>query len=71
MSYNICVNGVYSAVNSGKVIQRITEYAKGLRLGPGIEPDTDLGPIIGEQYRRKIEAQIAEAKPWWYPYAKK
>jgi betaine-aldehyde dehydrogenase len=43
-------------------IERIAEYAKGLRLGPGIEPDTDMGPIIGERYRDKIEAQVAEAK---------
>src|SRR5215471_6690105 len=43
-------------------IERITEYAKGLRLGPGIEPDTDMGPIIGERYRDKIEVQVAEAK---------
>jgi acyl-CoA reductase-like NAD-dependent aldehyde dehydrogenase len=43
-------------------IERITQYARGLRLGPGIEPDTDLGPIIGERYRDKIEAQVTEAK---------
>ncbi len=43
-------------------IERITEYARGLRLGPGIEPDTDMGPIIGERYRAKIEAQVEEAK---------
>ncbi len=43
-------------------VERIVEYAKGLRLGPGIEPDTDIGPIIGERYRDKIEAQVAEAK---------
>ena len=43
-------------------IERITEYARSLRLGPGIEPETDLGPIIGERYRDKIEQQVAAAK---------
>src|SRR5258707_928833 len=43
-------------------IERIVAYARGLRLGPGIEPETDMGPIIGERYRAKIEAQIEEAK---------
>ena len=43
-------------------IERITEYARSLRLGPGIEPETDLGPIIGERYRDKIEQQVAQAK---------
>ncbi len=41
--------------------ERIVAYARGLRLGPGIEPETDMGPIIGERYRAKIEAQVAEA----------
>ena len=43
-------------------IERITEYAHGLRLGPGLDPDTDIGPIIGERYRNKIEEQVAEAR---------
>jgi acyl-CoA reductase-like NAD-dependent aldehyde dehydrogenase len=43
-------------------IERITDYAHGLRLGPGIEPDTDMGPIIGPQYRAKIETQVQDAK---------
>ncbi len=43
-------------------IERITEYARGLRLGPGIEPDTDMGPIIGARYREKIEMQVAAAQ---------
>jgi acyl-CoA reductase-like NAD-dependent aldehyde dehydrogenase len=42
--------------------ERIVAYARGLRLGPGIEPTTDLGPIIGESYRARIEAQVAEAQ---------
>src|SRR5581483_1513236 len=29
-------------------IERITEYARGLRVGSGMEPGTDVGPMIGE-----------------------
>lgn len=45
-----------------KFIERITEYARGLRLGSGLDPNTDMGPIIGESYRGKVEAQVAAAK---------
>lgn len=47
---------------ASEFIERIVAYARGLRLGPGIEPDTDLGPIIGARYRAKIEAQVEEAR---------
>ncbi len=43
-------------------IERISDFAKNLRLGPGIEPETDMGPIIGAQYRAKIETQVEAAK---------
>ncbi len=43
-------------------IDRITDYARSLRLGPGIEPDTDMGPLIGAQYRTKIETRVDAAK---------
>lgn len=52
---------VHEAIAPG-FIDRITGYAKSLRLGPGIDPDTDIGPLIGDRYRAKIEAQVAEAK---------
>jgi acyl-CoA reductase-like NAD-dependent aldehyde dehydrogenase len=42
-------------------IQRFVEFTKTLRLGPGIEPTTDIGPMAGDSYRKKVEGQIAEA----------
>ena len=33
-----------------------------LRLGPGMEPDTDVGPLIGERYRAKVETHVEEAR---------
>lgn len=42
-------------------IERITEYARRLRIGPGLERDTDVGPMIGASYRAKVEAHVADA----------
>ena len=43
-------------------IERITDYARSLHLGPGLNPDTDMGPLIGDRYRQKVEEQIAAAR---------
>lgn len=32
-----------------------------MRLGPGIEPTTDVGPMIGESYRARVEEHVADA----------
>lgn len=41
---------------------RLVEFVRTLRLGPGIEPTTDIGPLIGAKYRAKVEDQVAEAR---------
>lgn len=43
-------------------IERITEYARGLHLGSGLDPDTDMGPLIGNSYREKVEFQVEAAR---------
>lgn len=43
-------------------IDRITAYARGLRLGAGMEPETDMGPLIDDRFRVKVEAQVEEAR---------
>src|SRR5262249_19564019 len=43
-------------------IERLAEYARGLRLGSGLEPQTDVGPMIGATYRAKVEAHVADAQ---------
>ena len=42
--------------------ERLVEYVKTLRLGPGMEPTTDIGPLVGDRYRAKVEEQVSEAK---------
>lgn len=41
--------------------ERLVEFVKSLRLGHGMEPTTDIGPMIGESYRKKVEDHIQEA----------
>ncbi|MBI5935995.1 MAG: aldehyde dehydrogenase [Chloroflexi bacterium] len=44
-----------------KFTEAIVEHVKTLRLGNGLEPTTDMGPMIGETFRAKFESHIAEA----------
>ncbi len=39
----------------------LAERVSRLRLGPGTEATTDVGPMIGEPYRAKVEEHIADA----------
>jgi betaine-aldehyde dehydrogenase len=41
--------------------EAIADKVASLRLGPGIEPTTDIGPLIGESFRVKVEEHIADA----------
>jgi succinate-semialdehyde dehydrogenase / glutarate-semialdehyde dehydrogenase len=41
--------------------RRLTERMGALRLGRGIEPDTDVGPLIDEAQREKVEELVTDA----------
>jgi len=41
--------------------EALAERVGRLRLGPGIEPTTDVGPMIGDAYRSKVEEHVADA----------
>ena len=41
--------------------EALAERVGRLRLGPGIEPTTDVGPMIGDVYRSKVEEHVADA----------
>ena len=47
---------------SKQFTEAIVEHVKSLRLGPGLEAGTDIGPMIGDTYRAKIEAHVEDAK---------
>jgi betaine-aldehyde dehydrogenase len=40
----------------------VVDFVRGLRLGPGLEPTTDMGPLAAPAYRQKVADQVAEAK---------
>lgn len=39
----------------------LADYVAGLRLGPGLDSHTDMGPMAGAKYRLKVEEHIADA----------
>jgi betaine-aldehyde dehydrogenase len=39
----------------------MADFVSDLKLVPGIEPDTDLGPMADPRYRRKVENHVADA----------
>ncbi len=44
-----------------QLAEALAERVSQLRLGPGIEPTTDVGPMIGDSYRAKVEEHVADA----------
>jgi len=42
-------------------LDRLTAFTKTLTLGPGLDPETDIGPMIGDAYRARVDAQVQEA----------
>ncbi|MBI3549511.1 MAG: aldehyde dehydrogenase [Elusimicrobia bacterium] len=42
-------------------IAELHDFTKGLVVGPGMHPDTDIGPMIGGENRKKVEAHVLEA----------
>jgi acyl-CoA reductase-like NAD-dependent aldehyde dehydrogenase len=49
------------AGQAAKFTEALVEHVKSLRLGPGVESTTDIGPMIGATYREKVEKHIADA----------
>ena len=47
---------------AGQFREAVVEHVKSLRLGPGLDVTTDVGPMIGDSYRAKIEKHIEDAR---------
>jgi aldehyde dehydrogenase (NAD+) len=43
-------------------IHGLSEYAQTLKIGHGLDPDTDLGPLINDRQTCKVEGYIASGK---------
>ena len=54
---------VYVADNIARdLTAALVEHVQSLRLGPGIERTTDVGPMIGEKYRANFETHVEDAR---------
>jgi acyl-CoA reductase-like NAD-dependent aldehyde dehydrogenase len=42
-------------------VERFVEHTKSLRLGNGMDPDTDIGPMISDKARARVEDQVQRA----------
>ncbi|MFA6003857.1 MAG: aldehyde dehydrogenase family protein [Elusimicrobiota bacterium] len=45
-----------------RFLERLRAFTRGLRVGDGLDPRTDVGPLIGASYRAKVEAHVADAR---------
>ena len=41
--------------------EELADFVSKLRLGNGLDEGTDIGPMIRNKFREKVEAQMAEA----------
>lgn len=42
-------------------LKALVNFSGSLRIGPGMEPSTDIGPLACDHYRRKVEEHVEEA----------
>ncbi|MCS6773962.1 MAG: aldehyde dehydrogenase family protein [Thermoflexales bacterium] len=47
---------------AGRFIEDLVDLVSSLNLGDGMDPNTDIGPMIGTRYRQKVVDHIADAK---------
>ncbi|HSE42759.1 MAG TPA: aldehyde dehydrogenase family protein [Acidobacteriota bacterium] len=45
-----------------KFIQKFVDFTRSLRIGNPMGPDVDLGPMVNDEQRKKVEAKLERAK---------
>ncbi len=45
-----------------RVVEGVTEYLAGLRIGDPLDPDTELGPLASQRHRDDVLAEIGKGK---------
>ena len=45
-----------------RFLEALVNFMGTLRMGPGIEPSTDIGPLARDRYRRNVEEHVEEAR---------
>ncbi len=61
----ICVAGSRLYVHKkvfDQVVEGVSRMAKGLKVGPGLEPDSQMGPLISERQLERVSGYIESGK---------
>lgn len=45
-----------------KFVDLLVDHTRSLKIGPGMDPATDIGPLARDHYRRKVELQVEAAR---------
>ncbi len=58
----ICANRIYVQESAAdRFLPTFIDRVKGLRVGPGFEPGSQVGPLINEETREKVHALVEDA----------
>jgi succinate-semialdehyde dehydrogenase/glutarate-semialdehyde dehydrogenase len=58
----VCANRIYAQAGIyDAFVQKLAEKAQGIKLGHGLEPGVQQGPLIDDAAVRKVEAHVADA----------
>ena len=44
------------------MVEGVAEIAKSIKLGPGIEPDTQMGPLVSDEQLRRVTGYLEPGK---------
>lgn len=60
-----CTAGTRLFVQSGvydKVMEGLADYAKNIQLGPGLDPDTAMGPLVSAKQLERVKGYVESGK---------
>jgi phenylacetaldehyde dehydrogenase len=61
----VCIAGsrlyVHRSIHD-QVVEGVAAYAKGLKLGHGLSPDTQMGPVVSARHAERVEGFLNRAK---------
>ena len=45
-----------------EVVNGVAEIAKGIKLGPGMEPDTQMGPLVSDEQLQRVTGYLESGR---------
>ncbi len=60
----VCIAGSRLYVHRSRfdeVVEGVAAYAKGLKMGHGLAPDTQMGPLVSQRHAERVEGFVARA----------